>query len=67
MLGFGRPGALPEPGERQITLPGSHGRRARLLSLNVIDDTAVVRHDATKLARVVLDTAAQARTRIAVP
>ncbi len=64
-LGFGRPNALPEPGERDIALPGSSGRRARLLSLNVIDTTAVVRHDAGKLARAVLDIASAARNRIA--
>lgn len=64
-LGFGRPSSLPEPGEREITLPGTAGRRSRLLSLNVIDETAVVRHDAKKLARAVLDIAAETRTRIA--
>jgi len=64
-LGFGRPNSIPEPGEREIPLPGTVGRRARLLSLNVIDETAVVRHDASKLARAVLDIASAARTRIA--
>ena len=66
MLGFGRPDALPEAGEREITLPGAMGRRARLLSLNVIDESAVVRHDAVKLAGAVLDIARRARARTAV-
>lgn len=64
--GFGRSSSLPEPGERDIALPGGHGRRAKLLSLNVIDETVVVRHDSAKLAGVVLDIAAAARNRIAV-
>ena len=66
MLGFGRPDALPEPGEREITLPAAMGRRARLLSLNIIDESAVVRHDARRLAGAVLDIARLARSRIAV-
>lgn len=61
-LGFGRPREIPEPGEREIAIPDGSGRRARLLSLNVIDETAVVRHDAAKLARAVLDIASDART-----
>lgn len=66
-LGFGRRDALPEPGEREISLPGAMGRRARLISLNVVDESRVVRHDAAKLARAVLDIARSGRTRIAVP
>jgi uncharacterized cofD-like protein len=64
-LGFGRPDALPEPGEREIVLPGAHGRTARMLSLNVVDERKVVRHDGTKLARAVVDIARLAHTRIA--
>jgi uncharacterized cofD-like protein len=54
MLGFGRPNALPEPGEREIHVPGALGRTARLLAINVIDETVVVRHDAAKLARALI-------------
>jgi uncharacterized cofD-like protein len=64
-LGFGRRRAMPEAGEREIVMPGTAGRRTRLLSMNVIDESAVVRHDASKLARAVLDIAAAARNRIA--
>lgn len=59
MLGFDQPDSLPEPGERAVALPGAEGRSTRLLSVNVIDETAVVRHDSAKLARVVLEIANQ--------
>jgi uncharacterized cofD-like protein len=56
-LGFGAGDALPETGDRDVNVPGLSGRTTRLVSLDVIDETAVVRHDASKLARVVLDIA----------
>jgi uncharacterized cofD-like protein len=60
-LGFGHPEGLPGPRALEVDLPGAHGRRARLLLRNVIDETVVVRHDPEKLAGVVLDIAASAR------
>ena len=66
MLGFGHPGELPPPGESVVSLPGMPGRSARLLAMNVMDESAVVRHDASRLAMVVLDIASAARSRIAV-
>ncbi len=64
MFGFDRPDSLPEPGERAVPLPGAAGRSTRLLSVNVIDETAVVRHDSAKLARVVLEIANQGSARV---
>lgn len=65
-LGFGHPGELPQPGDSVIALPGAGTRTARLLAINVIDESVVVRHDPEKLSRVVLDIARTARSRIAV-
>lgn len=65
MLGFGRPQKFPEVGDRLVVLPDSANATAKLICRNVIDETAVVRHDARKLARVVLDIALSAKARIA--
>ena len=62
MLGFGRSSVLPEPGEREVTLPSGYGRKGRLLAANVIDEASLVRHDSAKLAQVVLDIAASWRS-----
>jgi hypothetical protein len=52
---------LPEPGEREIVLPGGLGRTAKLIARNVIDEADHVRHDSRRLADVVLDIARSAR------
>jgi uncharacterized cofD-like protein len=56
-LGFGLPDELPSFGEREIALPGAPGRVVRLVALDVIDESIVVRHDAAKIARVVIEIA----------
>jgi uncharacterized cofD-like protein len=61
MLGFGRDGVLPEPGQREVVLPGGLGRTALLIAKTVIDEADLVRHDSRKLADVVLDIASSAR------
>jgi uncharacterized cofD-like protein len=54
-LGFGRSGALPDPGDYEVAIPDGSGARARLIARNVVDESDLVRHDPAKLARVVLD------------
>lgn len=65
-LGFGDNSNVPAFAERDVRLPEHGTRRTVLVGLGVIDDREVVRHDARRLARVVLDTAAAARHRLAV-
>jgi uncharacterized cofD-like protein len=65
-LGFGDDSTVPTFVERDVRLPGHGTRRTVLIGLDVIDDLDVVRHDAAKLARVVLDIALAARRRLAV-
>lgn len=65
-LGFGDNANIPILDEREVRLPGHGTHRTTLVGLDVIDDREVVRHDAGKLARVVLDIALAARRRLAV-
>jgi uncharacterized cofD-like protein len=65
-LGFGDNSSVPELDERDVRLPGQGTRPTTLVGLDVIDDHEVVRHDAGKLARAVLDIALAARRRLAV-
>jgi uncharacterized cofD-like protein len=61
MLGFGHADELPHVDRMDVALPGLPDRRARLLFRDVIDENLIVRHDAGKLAAVVLDVALAAR------
>ncbi|MBK6313159.1 MAG: YvcK family protein [Blastocatellia bacterium] len=65
-LGFGDNSAVPPSQDRDVWLSGHDTNPTRITGLDVIDDRDVVRHDARKLARVVLDTATAARHRLAV-
>lgn len=64
-FGFGDDTAIPEPGVRTVPVATAPNGTTNILGLDVIDERDVVRHDAAKLATVVLDIAAAARLRLA--